>query len=156
MAIKTIPQFKIVKEAGVKYANDIVIAGPEGSAKLISTLIGQYDREHAVVLYLNQRHKVMGYEIASVGTINQCFMQPREIFRGALMQGAAAIIVGHNHPSGDPKPSHDDIVVTENILKAGSILGVRVLDHIVVGDDDRFASIREQNPHIWIGNQFHL
>lgn len=152
----TLPQFKIVKEAGIKYGSDTFVTDPASCYKILNAIIGDMATEHAAVLYLNQKHKVMGYEIVSVGTINQCFMMPREVFRGALMHGAAAIVIGHNHPSGDPTPSQDDINVTETILKAGAIVGVKVLDHIVVGEDNKFTSLREQCiQKLWLDNNFH-
>lgn len=142
----TIPQFKVVREAALKYqTSETAVTGPTAAYDICKGVIGDLDREHVVVLYLNQRHKVLGYEVVSIGTASQCFMSPKEVFRGALIHGAQAIVIAHNHPSGDPTPSQDDINVTNNIINAGKLLDIRVLDHIVIGDD-RHVSIREKVP----------
>ncbi len=146
----TIPQYKIVRESSLKYQTvETAIAGPETAANILRDIIGEVDREYAVVLYLNRKNKVMGYEIVSVGTATGCLMGVSEVFRGALLHGATGIIIGHNHPSGDPKPSQDDIKVTKALLDASKIIGIDILDHIVVGDNC-YKSIRESFSHMWV------
>ena len=99
-------------------------------------------RECFSVLYLNTRNQPLGCEKVAVGGLNVAALQPREVFAPALSLGAAAVILAHNHPSGDPTPSPEDLAVTRHLQEAGRLLGVEVLDHLVVCSD-RFKSLRE-------------
>lgn len=94
------------------------------------------------VLYLNTRNQPVGCEKVAVGGLNVAALQPREVFGPALTLGAAAVILAHNHPSGDPTPSPEDLAVTRHLQEAGRLLGVEVLDHLVVCAE-RFKSLRE-------------
>ncbi len=89
-------------------------------------------RESFFVFHLNNNHEIISFETVSIGTINQTLVHPREVFRAAIAIGAAAIIIGHNHPSGKAVPSREDIRVTKNLVEAGEILGIPVIDHLVV------------------------
>ena len=99
-------------------------------------------RECFIVLYLNTRNQPVGCEKVAVGGLNVAALQPREVFAPALTLGAAAVILAHNHPSGDPTPSPEDLAVTRHLQEAGRLLGVEVLDHLVVCAE-RFKSLRE-------------
>lgn len=99
-------------------------------------------RECFSVLYLNTRNQPVGCEKVAVGGLNVAALQPREVFAPALTLGAAAVILAHNHPSGDPTPSPEDLAVTRHLQEAGRLLGVEVLDHLVVCAE-RFKSLRE-------------
>ena len=99
-------------------------------------------RECFSVLYLNTRNQPVGCEKVAVGGLNVAALQPREVFAPALSLGAAAVILAHNHPSGDPTPSPEDLAVTRHLQEAGRLLGVEVLDHLVVCAE-RFKSLRE-------------
>lgn len=90
------------------------------------------DREHFEALHLDGRNCVIARETISVGTSNEALVQPREVFRAALLTGAAALIVAHNHPSGDPAPSAEDIETTRKLRDAGELIGVRVFDHVIL------------------------
>lgn len=94
------------------------------------------------MLCLSTKNRVIGYHEVSRGTLDATLVHPREVFKAALLANAAAIIVAHNHPSGDPTPSADDIALTSRLMAAGTLLGVSVLDHIVIGDG-RFTSFRD-------------
>jgi DNA repair protein RadC len=100
------------------------------------------DREHFWRIDLDARSKVLGYETVSIGTISASLVHPRELFKGAILNNAAAIIIAHNHPSQDTTPSAEDKEVTRRIQKAGEILGIPLLDHMVL-TDDRFHSFKE-------------
>ena len=100
-------------------------------------------RELLVSLHLNTRMQIESKQIISIGCLDSAPVHPREVFRPAVRSGAAAVIVAHNHPSGDPEPSSEDIAVTERLIKAAGIVGIRLLDHIVVGQD-RYVSMRER------------
>lgn len=100
-------------------------------------------KEHFVVLHLDSKNGLIGEEIVSVGSLNALIVHPREIFKTALKRSAAAIICLHNHPSGDPTPSFEDVEVTRRLVDCGRLLGVEVLDHIVVGENC-FLSMKEK------------
>jgi DNA repair protein RadC len=91
------------------------------------------DRESFVVFMLNTRRRITGFEVVTIGTLDTLLVHHREVFRPALIAGASAIVVGHNHPSGDPTPSEADIKVTRDLIRAGQLLKVEVLDHIILG-----------------------
>ena len=100
-------------------------------------------KEHFKVLLLNVRLEVMGLETVSIGDLAGAPVHPRETFEPAIRRGAACVCFAHNHPSGDPEPSDDDIKVTKRLMECGDILGIRVLDHIIIGDGS-FRSMKEQ------------
>lgn len=135
-----------IREASVKYGKTVTaparITAPADAAKLVRKIVGGDAREHFVILHLDSRHAMVGYQIASIGTANASLVHPREVFQAAIMVGAVAIIVAHNHPSGDPSPSAEDRAVTERLVSAGKILGIPVVDHVVIGDQS-FVSFQE-------------
>lgn len=108
-------------------------------AKAFVGMIGDSAREHFVGVYLDSRHAVLGFHEVSVGTADQCLVHPREVFLPAVHLSAVAIVVAHNHPSGDPNPSPEDRALTERLKHAGELLGIEVLDHIVVGDGKYYS-----------------
>jgi DNA repair protein RadC len=91
------------------------------------------DKEHFWVIIVDTRNKVRFVELVSLGTMNSSLVHPREIFRRAIKRGASSIILGHNHPSGNPEPSEEDLRITRRIVEAGKIIGIEVLDHVVIG-----------------------
>jgi len=95
------------------------------------------------VVLLSTRHDVLAVEEVAVGGLNSAVIHPREVFKAAIRWSAAAVILVHNHPSGDPEPSADDLRITARLAEAGRILGIEVLDHAVVGDG-RYVSLRER------------
>jgi len=98
-------------------------------------LFGFSPKETFAAFMLDSKHRIVAVEQVSVGTLNSSMVHPREVFGPALRLGTiAAIIVAHNHPSGDPEPSREDIAVTERLVEAGKLLGVPILDHVVVGE----------------------
>lgn len=101
------------------------------------------DREHFRALLLNTRHQVIRVATVSVGGLSSAPVHPREVFKDAIKHGAAAIIVVHNHPSGDPEPSRDDVTITEQLRAAGRLVGIEVLDHIIIGDG-KYISLRSR------------
>ena len=109
------------------------VTSPEDAWAVVAPVLANRDREHCVLVSLDVKHRLLAVQTVSVGSVDHTFMGPREIFRDALLAGASAIFLAHNHPSGDPTPSADDRQVTRRIAQAGSNLGVDVLDHLVVG-----------------------
>lgn len=118
------------------------IKGPEDVYKHLSEM-KKLQKEHFRGLYLNTRNRLIHDEIISMGTLNLSLIQPREVFRPAIEYSAAAMIIAHNHPSGDPEPSEDDIRVTQQIVEVGKLMEIDVLDHVIIGED-RFVSLKER------------
>ena len=98
------------------------------------------DREQFLAVILDGRNQVVGFNLVAVGTLTSALVHPREVFKAAILANAAAIILVHNHPSGDPEPSAEDKALTTRLAQAGELLGIRVLDHVVIGDG-RFRSL---------------
>jgi DNA repair protein RadC len=105
---------------------------PEAAAEILGRWVVGLDREACAAAYLDTKHRVLGVELVSLGSIDHTFMAPRELFRGALLANASALIVAHSHPSGDPEPSEDDRTLTRRLVRAGELVGVTVLDHLVM------------------------
>ena len=103
---------------------------------------GDPERECFAVLLLNTRRKVKGHQLVTIGTLDTILMHPREVFRVAIIAAASAIVLMHNHPSGDPTPSEADIKVTRDLIRAGQLLKIEILDHVIVGNPAR-CSLRE-------------
>lgn len=111
-----------------------VIKTPADAADLMMEEMRHYDREHFRALLLNTKNQVLYQDKVSIGTLNSSTVHPRELFRSAIKRSAAAVILIHNHPSGDPTPSREDLDVTKRLAEAGKIIGIDVLDHIIIGD----------------------
>jgi len=92
------------------------------------------DREEFVVLLMDAKNKLLGFHVVSVGSLTSSIVHPREVYKIAILGNAAAIILLHNHPSGDPMPSNEDLHITTRLCQIGEVLGIRVLDHVVIGD----------------------
>ena len=101
--------------------------------------IRENKKENFIVLYLDARNRLIYKETVSIGTLNANLIHPREVFEPAVRNLAAQIIIAHNHPSGDPEPSEDDLVITKKLTEAGKILGIEVIDHIVVAKTSFFS-----------------
>lgn len=119
------------------------IRAPSDAANMLMPLIGHREQECFVVLYLDTRNRVMDREILYQGTLNSSLVRIVEVFRGAARRNCASIVVAHNHPSGDPSPSPEDIALTRRLVEAGKLMEVDVLDHIVVGRT-QYVSLRER------------
>jgi len=101
------------------------------------------DRERFIALYLDAKNQLNGLEEVSKGTLTASLVHPREIYKAAILTNSASIILAHNHPSGNPSPSKEDIELTERISEAGRLLGIDLLDHMIIGNE-RYASMREE------------
>lgn len=118
------------------------IRSPRDGADIVKELISDADREHFVVLSLNNKHEVTSIEIAHTGSLNTCIVHPREVFKNALLSNAAAIFIAHNHPSHHLSPSDEDITMTQRLVKVGEILGIEVLDHVIVNSKNEYYSMK--------------
>lgn len=112
---------------------------PQAVVELVRGRLAHLKREVFLVIQLNVKNDVIAEEIVSQGTINASIVHPREVFQNAIKNGAAAIIVTHNHPSGDPAPSDEDIQVTKRLVETGKIIGIPLLDHVIIGKHDSFS-----------------
>jgi DNA repair protein RadC len=120
----------------------LYLTGPEDVADMFLREMGALDREHFRAILLNTKNRILGVRTISVGSLNASIVHAREVFRSAVREGAQAIVLVHNHPSGLPEPSSEDCVVTERLAEAGHILGVEILDHIIIGSQG-FVSLKE-------------
>lgn len=119
------------------------IHSPADAANYIIDDIKFLKQEHFIILLLDTKNQVISKETISIGTLNSSIVHPREVFKPAIKKSISAIILAHNHPSGDPTPSREDIEITKRLIKAGEILGIDVLDHIVIGDS-KYISFKEE------------
>ncbi len=117
-------------------------------SEVLSSLLNieqEHDREkeHFWILGVNTKNVVQYADLVSLGSLSASIVHPRETFRLAVMKASAAIIVGHNHPSGDTRPSQEDILLTKRLFQAGEILGIAVLDHVIIGSNGNYFSFRD-------------
>lgn len=119
------------------------VRSPKDAADLVMEELRYLQKEHFMVLFLNTKNHVIGRETMSIGSLNASIVHPREVFRSAISRSSASIICLHNHPSGDPTPSPEDIEVTRRLTEAGRIVGIEVLDHIIIADRS-YTSLKEQ------------
>lgn len=119
------------------------VTSPRDVADLLMEEMRYLDREHLRAISLNTRNEVLAVDVISVGGLSSAPVHPRELFKNPLKRGAAAVILVHNHPSGDPLPSADDVQVTRRLAEAGELLGIHMLDHVIIGDN-RHVSMKEE------------
>ena len=123
----------LVREAAITFSQP-QLRSAQDAATLLRQFLGDVDREYFVVILLDRRNRLIGLNTVSIGSLTASICHPREVFKAAILANAAAIICGHNHPSGDPQPSQEDRVLTARLVAAGKLLGIEVLDHIIIGD----------------------
>ncbi len=121
---------------------------PEQVAEFARSLLVDNSREHFIALYLNTRHVVIGYSLLAIGSANMVTVHPREVYQRALLAGAFALIVAHNHPSNELEPSQTDCKMTELISNGSKLLGLNLLDHVIIAGD-RHYSFRKAQPHLF-------
>jgi DNA repair protein RadC len=123
------------------------LTGPQDVSDHMRKILQKMDplernKEHFFLISLTTRNKVKFVELISIGTMNASLVHPREVFRRSIIHGAASAIICHNHPSGDPEPSEEDITITRSLVDAGKIIGIEVLDHIIIGSGS--VSLKEK------------
>ena len=137
---------KHILELGLRLAtpenNTASVTCPNDAVEIFKVRMPLLDREHFVVMSLNIKNKVLDVRTVSIGSLNSSLVHPREVFNHSIKISAAAIILLHNHPSGDPSPSAEDISITRRLVDAGEIVGINVLDHIIIGNT--WISFREK------------
>ncbi|MFZ3588327.1 RadC family protein [Bacillus sp. DJP31] len=127
----------------LQYDERYVIRSPEDGAKYVMEDMRFLSQEHFVCLYLNTKNQVLHRQTVFIGSLNASIVHPREVFKEAFRRSAASIICIHNHPSGDPTPSKEDIEVTKRLTECGKIIGIELLDHLIIGDQ-KFVSLKEK------------
>ena len=126
--------FQLEKPSQIKNAKDAL--------PYLENIRGE-EQEHFKVIFLNGNHKVTGAKVITKGLLNSCSVHPREVFKEAIIRGSASIVIAHNHPSGNTQPIHADREITQKLSEAGEIIGIQVLDHIIVTEED-YYSFKEQ------------
>lgn len=120
-----------------------IIRSPQDVERLLMEEMRHLDREYFKAISLNTKNNVLAIETVSVGSLSSSIVHPRELFKNPIKRSAAAIILVHNHPSGDPSPSKEDLDVTRRLAEVGKLLGIEVLDHIIIGDN-KYISLKEK------------
>ncbi|HWP97185.1 MAG TPA: DNA repair protein RadC [Syntrophomonadaceae bacterium] len=138
---------KAAVELGKRIALDMrekkPIKSPEDVQNIVREQMRYLDREHFRVLYLDRKGGLICMEDVSIGGLHSSLVHPREVFKTAVKRSAASLILVHNHPSGDPAPSQEDIEVTQRLAEAGHLMGIEVLDHVIIGEKD-YTSLKSR------------
>lgn len=136
--------FELGRRMALSTQQKEVVKSPEDVKNIVMEDMRYFDREYFRVLYLDRKNGIIFMEDISVGGLHSAVVHPREVFKNAVKMSAAAVILVHNHPSGDPAPSKEDIEITQRLIEAGRILGIEVLDHIIVGEN-RYCSLKAEH-----------
>jgi DNA repair protein RadC len=142
-AITVIAAMELGKRLATNPTNErYVIRSPKDVADYMMARLRYENKEYFISILLNTKNQVLASPTISIGSLNASIVHPREIFREAIHYAAASIILIHNHPSGDPNPSKEDLFVTEKLMKAGNLMDIAVLDHVIIGDN-KYISLKE-------------
>ncbi len=137
-----IVSIKMVKESSFLYQTRTV-SSPNDAYEMIREQLKDLDREQFIIACLNTKNEPTNISVVAVGTLNKAIVHPREVFKTAILSNAANVIAFHNHPSGDTEPSQQDIQLTNRLYEAGELLGIKLLDHLIIGDGT-FTSLKEK------------
>ena len=137
-----IVSIKMVKESSFQYLARQILS-PNGAYQMIKEQLEGLDREQFIIACLNTKNEPTNISVVSVGTLNKAIIHPREVFKTAILSNAASIMAFHNHPSGETTPSQQDIQLTKRLYEAGELLGIKLLDHLIIGDGT-FTSLKEK------------
>jgi DNA repair protein RadC len=135
-----IPRYRVmlVKES-LAHPLTVTIRDSQTAYRLLAPLFDGLDREHFMVVALDAKHSVIGINTVSIGSVTMSIVHPREVFKPLILLNASAVILTHNHPSGDATPSQEDRALTRRLKEGGELLGIRVLDHVVLGEDRYYS-----------------
>ena len=141
-------QLKCIAELSRRIAKtssvpDVAFTGPDAIAEYFMEIMRHEEQEKVVLVLLNSGGRLLGWEVISLGTCSQALISPKEIYQIALSYHAVSIVLLHNHPGGDPSPSREDRYLTQRVAKSGELIGIRLLDHIIIGDR-RYYSFSEE------------
>ena len=137
-----IVSIKMVKESSFLYQTR-TISSPKDAYEMIKDQLQDLDREQFIIAFLNTKNEPTNITVVSVGSLNKAIVHPREVFKTAILSNAASIMAFHNHPSGETTPSQQDIQLTNRLVGAGELLGIKLLDHLIIGDG-AFTSLKEK------------
>ena len=137
-----IVSIKMVKESSFLYQTCQILS-PSDAYEMIKEQLEGLDREQFIIACLNTKNEPTNISVVSVGTLNRAIVHPREVFKTAILSNAASIMAFHNHPSGETTPSQQDIQLTKRLYEAGELLGIKLLDHLIIGDGT-FTSLKEK------------
>lgn len=138
-----IVSIKMVRESTMLY--DIrKISSPVDAVELGKKFLEDSDREQLLMCCLDNKNQPTVLNVVSVGSLNSSIVHPREVFKAAILSNAASIILYHNHPSGDPTPSSEDISITNRLKECGKLIGIELIDHIIIGSEGRYCSLKEK------------
>ena len=137
-----IVSIKMVKESSFLYQTRQILS-PSDANEMIKEQLEGLDREQFIIACLNTKNEPTNISVVSVGTLNKAIVHPREVFKTAILSNASSIMAFHNHPSGDTTPSQHDIELTQRLYEAGNLLGIKLVDHLIIGDGT-FTSLKEQ------------
>ena len=137
-----IVSIKMVKESSFQYLARQILS-PSDAYEMIKDHLQDLDREQFIIACLNTKNEPTNITVVSVGSINKAIVHPREVFKTAILSNAASIMAFHNHPSGETTPSQQDIQLTNRLYEAGELLGIKLLDHLIIGDGT-FTSLKEK------------
>ena len=139
-------KLEMVRETCFKYQDiDVITSTPHAVNEVLDMLrLRENSEEVLILLSLNTKNRVIGAFEVSRGSLNTSVVHPREVFKRALLQNADSIIIAHNHPSGNPEPSKEDIAITTRLQDVGKLVGIQLLDHLIVGESGKYVSLKER------------
>ena len=143
--IETITRYRLalVREEDTLY-EDVSLTHPKAVAEFLNGQLHDRPQEAMCAVYLDTRNRLIAWQIAYLGTLNRAAVEPRAFFQMALLTNAAGIILAHNHPSGDPSPSAEDLAFTRRMAEAGDVIGIRLVDHLILGGEAKWVSLRQR------------
>ncbi len=143
-AIQLLAAFELGKRLQTaRLTEDQALSSPQEVAGFLMPRLRFLDQEHFLTLHLNTKNRLLSMETISIGTLDASLVHPREVFKAAIRQSSASLILAHNHPSGDPRPSQEDIKLTHRLKESGELLGIPILDHVIIGDH-KYYSMKEE------------
>ena len=146
-----IVSIKMVKESSFLYQTR-TISSPNDAYEMIKYQLQDSDREQFIIACLNTKNEPINISVVSVGSLNKAIVHPREVFKTAILSNAASIVAYHNHSSNDTRPSQQDIQLTHRLVEAGELLGIKLLDHLIIGDGSPGSEQSEQSSaaRVWV------
>lgn len=135
LPVHRVPKYKVqlVRDGSVPFTTKIC-STPRQAADLFRAFVGDSDREHLIAIFLDTQNRFLGLHTVSIGTLDYSVVHPREVFKAAILSNASSLVLAHNHPSGESAPSEEDVRITLELQKAGELLDIPLMDHIVVGE----------------------
>lgn len=138
----SIVSIKMIREGSILY-NTRKILSPSDAVDLGKYFLEDADREKLIACCMDTKNQPISINIVSIGSLNSSIVHPREVFKVAILSNAASILIFHNHPSGNTEPSQEDINITKRLKEAGKLIGIELLDHIIIGSEGKYCSLKE-------------